>query len=273
MEPELERRLQNTSKKHLIQLLQELATRHPLLLAEMASILEISLGASDAQDAIDEEITEDWDFGGDEPTMLHPMPRTTLPPLDIATYRQRFEAYATRLSQGEPAQSIAEELAELLEEAELRAEHQDYYDALELYALIFDERLLERVPALTPILDEALDVVTPALETLLSEASGNALFDTTAATPAPLLTADVRHRWLEYLFALWLKRLDTSSVEEYLPDLMLNVAWSEDIPLLRSLVQNELSQHPRNEHSNIVDFKRQYRTRTLEKFLRELPHT
>jgi len=41
---------------------------------------------------------------------------------------------------------------------------------------------------------------------------------------------------------------------------------------LRSLAQNELNnKEPRGEHSNIVDFTRQYRTKALEKFLKELP--
>ncbi|HLJ32946.1 MAG TPA: hypothetical protein VKU38_04810, partial [Ktedonobacteraceae bacterium] len=75
------------------------------------------------------------------------------------------------------------------------------------------------------------------------------------------------------LFHLWLKRLDAHRVEEDLPDIMLNVAWSEDILLLRTLTQNELQKHPRSEHSNIVNFTQQYRTKALEKFLKELPKT
>ena len=58
-----------------------------------------------------------------------------------------------------------------------------------------------------------------------------------------------------------------------MPGIMLDVAWSEDMPLLRNLAQNELQKQPRSEHSNIVDFTSQYRTKALEKFLKELPRT
>ncbi|MDQ6659953.1 MAG: hypothetical protein M3Z24_03180, partial [Chloroflexota bacterium] len=64
---------------------------------------------------------------------------------------------------------------------------------------------------------------------------------------------------------------DARRIEEDLPEIMLNTAWSDDILLLHSLVQNELQRYPRPEHSNIVDLTRQYRTRALEKFVKELP--
>ena len=89
----------------------------------------------------------------------------------------------------------------------------------------------------------------------------------------PLLLPQVRQHWLERLFALWLRRLDARKIEEDLPEIILDVAWSEDIQLLRGLAQNELQPLPRGPHSNIVDFARQYRTKALEKFLKELPRT
>jgi hypothetical protein len=136
---------------------------------------------------------------------------------------------------------------------------------------LFDERLLERAPEVVSIFDEYIDAAIYSLEELLSEASSNATFDAATVTLSPLLTTAVRHRWLERLFALWLKRLDAHKVEEDLPDIILDVAWSEDIPLLRNLVQLEFQKQARNEHSNIVEIARQYRTRSLEKFLKELP--
>jgi len=138
---------------------------------------------------------------------------------------------------------------------------------------LIDERLLERTPATVSLYDEMIDAAMYSLEALLSETSSNAMFDADTVTLSPLLAPNVRHRWLERLFALWLKRLDLHRVEEDLPELMLDIAWSEDILLLRSLAQNELQRHPHSEHSNIVDFTRQYRSRALEKFLKELPHS
>ncbi len=269
MEPELEHRLHWSSKETLIQLLQELAKRHPALLIEMADILAQLSGSN--EDEGNEEATEDWDFNGDEQIVLRTLSRPALLPLDSEVYQRRIEEYAARLSKNEPPQTIAEDLAKLLEEAELRAEQQDYAGALDLYALLFDERLLERSSALTTLLDEAIDIATPTLEVLLEDASSNAIFDTTTVTLSPLLATNVRLHWLERLFALWIKRLEAHSTDEDLPEIMLNVAWNEDIPVLRSLAQNELQRHPRSERSNIVDFTQQYRTRALEKFLKELP--
>ncbi|HCP74335.1 MAG TPA: hypothetical protein DIU08_06805, partial [Ktedonobacter sp.] len=40
MKPEFEQRLHAASKEHLIQLLEELALRHPVLLTEITSMLE-----------------------------------------------------------------------------------------------------------------------------------------------------------------------------------------------------------------------------------------
>lgn len=283
MDAEFEQRLHSISKEQLIQLLQKLVERHPFLLTEIPAILDdlSTTSISTLEDDTNEDVTEDWDFGGDgegsdqagRPEYPYKLlPRPALPPLDKNLYRQRVESYATRLKQQEPPEVIAEDLAQLLQEAELRADQYDYHGALDLYALLFDERLLERSPALTPVLDEAIQAATPALETLLTDASSNTLFDATTATLSPLLDATFRCSWLERLFALWLKYLDTrtSSNEEDLPEIILNVAWDEDIPLLERLVRNELQRQPPGEHTNIVDFTYQYRTRALEKLLREL---
>jgi hypothetical protein len=283
MEPELEQQLHSLSKKRLIQLLQELATRHPILLSEMTSILE---DLTDMSEDGQGEASEDWDFSGDEEgegegqdedavesigDLQHAASRwSLLPALDTEAYRQRIEDYATRLKQGVPVSAIASDLAELLIEAETRAEYSDFQGALSLYALVLDERLREHSPALTPILDKAISGALPAMETVLSEASSNAMFDEAAVTLSPLLSTAVRHEWLKRLFALWLKHLDEHGVEEDFPRIMLNVAWSEDFLLLRNLVQGELQRYAHNEHSNIVDITQEYRARTLEKFMKEL---
>lgn len=269
MKSELEQRLQTLSKEQLIQLLQDIAGRHPVLLTEMVSILENLSG---------EELTEDWDFSGDEQAVLSSFPPHAPLLLDKETQRQRLEKYAARLSQEKSPQVFREVLSELIDEAIAHIEQNNYHSALDLFALLFDERLLERTPDLVPIFDEMIDTAIPSLETLLSEASSNTIFDADTAALAPFLTVEIRHGWLERLFALWLKRLDEHRIEEDLPGIMLDVAWNEDLLLLRSLAQNELQKQlygedyltPR-QSSNIVDFTRQYRTKALEKFLKELP--
>src|SRR5207249_8030704 len=120
----------------------------------------------------------------------------------------------------------------------------DYFAALDLFALLFDERLLERNPALTPTFDDMIDAAMYSLEALLSEASSHTLFDANAVTLSALLAPHVRHRWLERLFALWLKRVDAHRVEEDLPEIMLDVAWNGDMLLFHSLAQNELQKQP-----------------------------
>jgi hypothetical protein len=272
MEPELEQQLYRASKEQLVQVLQELATRHPVLLAEMKKILEDLSITND--DVDEEEVTEDWDFSGDDgesQVVLHPVTQAPLPLVDSEEYRQRLAEHSAHLSQDEEPELLAEHLADVLEEAELRAEHHDYRGALQLYSLILDERLRERNPGLVPMLDEALRVASPTLEVLLSEASSSAMLDAEGNTPSPLFATSERHSWLERFFTLWLKHLDAHQVEEDIPRILLNVAWTEDVLLLRTLVQGILQQQPPSEHTNIVDFTRQYRTRALEKFLKELP--
>lgn len=269
MEPELDDQLQHASKQQLIRLLQELAAHHPALNTEIAGFLKSLPKAVGEEETLEEDLTEDWDFDGVEVPLLHPIAPPLLLPLDRASCQQRIEGYLDRLNRGEAFRSLLEDLRELLDEAEKRAEHHDYHGAMELYAIVLDERLAERHATLMQVFDKAIDEIMPILETLLSEASSNILFD--ASSLSPLLTAEMRQEWLERLFTLWLKRLNTHRLEESVPEIILNVAWSDDVALLRSLIQKELACQPASDHSNIVDFKRQYRTRTLEKFLKELP--
>jgi hypothetical protein len=282
MRSELEQRLHVVSKNQLVQLLQELALRHPALLTEMLNILENLTGEEpgDVPEDIDGEVSEDWDFSGDEQEVLRPAFQAAPLPHDSQTQQRSIEEYASRLRQEVSPQLLVEILTALSSEALAHIEHDNYHAALDLFALLFDERLLERTPGLTSIFDEVIDATTPSLETLLSEASSNTMFDANIAALSPLLTLSSRQCWLERLFALWLKRLDAHRVEKNFPELMLDVAWNEDIELLRNLAQNELQRQPHGEHyqpsrqdSNIVDFARQYRTKALEKFLKELPRT
>jgi len=275
MESELEHRLRQASKEQLVLLLQELTVRHPVLLTEIAEMLsQFSDEAEDESDSeIDNEATENWDFSGgdDDLVELHSIPRPSLPSLDLENRGQRINSYMQRLQHGESQQSIGSDLLHLLQEAEVRADQHDYQGALDLYALVLDKRLLEQDTTLVSIFDRALDEVMPFLEALLSEASSSIMFDASISL-SPLLTPVMRRSWLERLFSLWLKRLDLYRVEEDMPEIMLDMAWNEDIALLRTLIQDELQPLRQSDHSNIVDFSRQYRVRALEKFLKELPH-
>ncbi len=275
MESELEHRLRQASKEQLVLLLQELTVRHPVLLTEIAEMLsQFSDEAEDESDSeIDNEATENWDFSGgdDDLVELRSIPRPSLPSLDLENRGQRINSYMQRLQHGESQQSIGSDLLHLLQEAEVRADQHDYQGALDLYALVLDKRLLEQDTTLVSIFDRALDEVMPFLEALLSEASSSIMFDASISL-SPLLTPVMRRSWLERLFSLWLKRLDLYRVEEDMPEIMLDMAWNEDIALLRTLIQDELQPLRQSDHSNIVDFSRQYRVRALEKFLKELPH-
>ncbi len=282
MEQELEDRLRRLSKDHLLLLIQELTQRYPLLHTEIGMLLDKDTSLQGApfyrekrgesETGLDDEnIDEDWDFGSDELVALHPVSPPGLLALDREACQQRIASYLLRLQQGEPLQTIAGDLDALLDEAEIRAENHDYRGAMDVYALVLDERLAERDEKLVHMFDKVIDDIMPILETLLSEASSNIVFETSTLTP--LLTPEMRQEWLVRLFALWLRRLNAHYVEENVPEIMLNVAWSEDVALLRSLIQDELQKQPMNEHSNIVNFTQQYRARTLDKFLKELPRT
>jgi len=272
MEPEMERHLQRCSRKQLVLLVQELALRHPDLLTEMAAFLEQQEGAIEDNDEIKSQTEDGDDWTGDEDALItfSSNPQPVLPSLDLEAYAKRLEGYGARVKQKRELQSIRSDLKAFLQEAEERANCRDYENALDLYALVLDERLTEHDATLIPIFDKAIDEVLPALQALLDEASSNIRLNS-ANSFTPLFTAEMRQIWLKRLFALWLKRLDTRSVTEDMPEMMLDIAWADDIVLLRRFVHEELQQLRQGGPSNIVDFKRQYRTRALERFLKELP--
>ncbi len=276
MNKEIEQLLQKASRDHLLTLVQELMVQHPGLQEEVRDYLknlDDEGAVMDGAEESDEEVTEDWDFNGDEPIAFHSYLPPARFPLDALASRQRLEEYAAQLDRETSPQGLMDILSRLIDEAIPSAGQNDANSSLELFALMVDARLHEERPALVAVYDEMIDAAMYTLETLLSEASSNALFDVERVTLAPLLNPVERHRWLERLFALWLKRLDVHRLEENLPEIILDVAWSEDMLLLRSLAQSTLQRQPQSEQGNIVDFTRQYRTKALEKFLKELPRT
>ncbi len=276
MEPELEHRLYSLSKETLVLLLKELAARHASVSLEMAAILDML--ATAAAPTIQ---------GQDTVAAFHPdqlvmrsssMPLASSPP-DLAVRQQQLAGYIARLQQGEAPQAIFDDLVSLLLEAEASADQKDYSQALALYALALDAYLETEDPTLQAIFERAIDEFMPVLDMHLNEASSLLVPDTTyiasSVHPSPalssLLTVDQRHQWLKRLFSLWLMRIDSHHAENDLPEIILEIAWSEDVPFLRQLVEHESRDAPSIEHTNIVDFSRQSRTRILEKFLQELP--
>jgi len=287
MEQDLAQRLHNATKEQLVLLIQELASHSSTLSMEIEKTLASISTRPPDQSSIDEEFTADT-------LVLHrPLPSSSTLPFNLEIYRQRLTDYPLRLQQGASPQDIFDDLIVLLQEAEFRADQYDYQQALTIYGLVIDARLALQHLILLPIFDRSIDEFMPVLAMLLSEASSLILSDENSSAddptpsgihtdtlslvgglhsePSPLLPSDKRRLWLERLFSLWLRRLDDHYSQENLPDIILEVAWNEDVPLLRSFIEKELHQQPATPHSNIVDFSLQSRTRILEKFLRELP--
>jgi hypothetical protein len=274
METEIERRLQRSSKKQLVLLIQELTAQHPELSAEINTVLNRLTNTTEEEynghsNDADEQNEEEWDTSEELATM--DFVRTPeFPPLDLAAYRERIEGYLLRIKQKKSLQPICDDLFAILKEAQQRADREDYYNALDLYALVLDERLAERNATLTSILDKAINEIMPMLQAVLINVC-SCIIVTSSSFLTPVLTPEMRKNWLERLFAFWLKRLDRYHVEEDVPEILMEMAWENDLGLLRTIVQEELQRLRQNGTSNIVNFTRQYRTRALEKFLKELP--
>ncbi|QBD80519.1 hypothetical protein EPA93_32925 [Ktedonosporobacter rubrisoli] len=266
MAPELEQRLQNMMKEQLIELVGQLVAQHPSLEAAILQAVENVLAINE----IGNEVTEDWDFSRSaiDEAQTSSQLEQKLSPRDLDAYRQRLAGYAARLQQ-EPALALRNDLLEIVDEAKERSDAHDYHNALSLCALIFDQRLTEQELVLTKLFDTAIDAIMLFLEALLNEASSNLILDS-SSTLTPLLTPTLRRRWLERLFQLWLQRLDASYADERIPEVILEVAWDEDVDFLQNLVQDELARQHTGMHSNIVDFTRQYRSKTLERFMKDL---
>lgn len=283
MEPDMEYRLQCSGREQLLYLVRQLLVRHPQVESDILELLPTteagnalsmfwSTPSSDEEDEreeADDHFTDEWDYNDSDVEDSILAPQMPLAPVDLEASRQCFAAYIEVNAQVTP-QNIYTDLIEIVKEAEQRANRRDYQGALELHALLIDERIAKHNQILTTVLDKLIDEALPLFETLLSEVSSHIMFDPTT-TFSPMLSAPMRHRWLERLFCLWLDRLDAYHEEAEIPEIILDLAWSDDVEFLRAMVLKEMQLYP-GEHSNIVDFTRQYRTRALDKFLKELPH-
>ncbi|GCE10835.1 hypothetical protein [Tengunoibacter tsumagoiensis] len=257
MESELEQHLAKLNKQQLLLLVELLVVRNAHLSAEIEALLSTLL-------------FEDEEFNADKLTLHRSLPQQLSPPLATALYQEQIEGFMARLQQGVMPQLLFDELCQILQQAEALADQYEYRQALELFALTLDARLGLDHTILTALFDRALDEFMPVLDMLLSEAS-SLIMPHPDAEATPLLPEDLRQLWLQRIFSLWLKRIDAHQAEEHLPEMLLEMAWHEDVPLLQYLLQQELQSSASYAHSNIVDFSHQSRTRILEKFLKELP--
>lgn len=263
MEPDIEARLKEASREQMVRLFQELSARHPELLIEMVDLLV---------DMIEKErdglVQSNWRDDSNEVVILPSSRHPVAPLMDLDGYKQRVAQYVERLRHRESVAVISSDLGTLLVEAEQRTLHYDYYNALGIYAIVLDERLAERSAALNRLLDRSIDEVIPNLATLLSEASSSLGYESNVA---PLLSKDERQLWLMRLFKLWLVRLDNRVVEEDISDIILDMLWREDVPILERAILDALTSLRKDRTSIIVDLNQQYRLRTLERFLKEIP--
>ncbi len=278
-EAELTQLLQQQNHDHLVALLLELLKHHPALQSEVAHLLspaqdntqkqELLVHDDNESSAIDDEVTEDWDFSGDE--VLHDIPAPASPQeLDIEDYRQRLTDIDARLTSEQAIAEFQKELRDLADEAETRKEQHDIQAALALYGLLIDTRLTTTANALQSIFDKQLDKTLSALEMLLTEACSSMVLTPTLAL-TPFLSTEERQHWLKRLFAFWLARIDNAHIAERIQLILHAVAWSEDSMLLHTLAQQELQQQPSPKYTNIVDLQQLHRVRSLERFLRMWP--
>ncbi len=257
MGSELSHYLYTLSKEQLILLLQELVERHATLGEEIAEILSKQLA------------TDHPHFDADALVLRRSFPQSLQLPQDYHASLQRVASYSLQLQQGVSPQTLFDDLVTLLQEAEVRASQYDYQQALDIYATIIDARLTTESPVLNAMFDRTINEFIPTFDALLTEVSSTLM--SSGTTPiTPLLPQDQRQGWLQRLFMLWLKRMDMHQSAEQLPEIVLEIAWGEDAKQLQQLVHNALSQPGDGEHSNIVDFSRQSRTRALEKFLHDI---
>src|SRR5947207_13821405 len=112
MTPEFEQRLQTTGREQLIRLLGELTVRHPLLQAELTSMLgklAQEHEPAQAEEATDDtgEVSEDCDFSGEtQVTRRSAAAQQAALPTDSEDRHQHVAEFAGRLSAVAAGQAI-----------------------------------------------------------------------------------------------------------------------------------------------------------------------
>ena len=189
-------------------------------------------------------------------------------------------------------ESMLDDLINLLQIAEAYSNCNSHKQALDIYAQIIDTYLPEHNESLIILFDRTIAELLPQLDILLVEASSLMISEPSQpsdlasisdpstsnvsqrpflVTMSPLLTPEVRCGWIKRLFALWLKYRDRHQISEQLQEMLCEVAWREDIPFLRTLIESELHPPPSNSHVHVDGCAKESQTSALEKFLKHLP--
>lgn len=189
-------------------------------------------------------------------------------------------------------ETIFDNLINLLQSAEAYANRNSYQQALDIYAQVIDTHLAAHETVLISFFERTINEFLPQLDILLVEASCLIISepsqptdlsgkpdksDFNASPPpipvilSPLLTPEIRRSWLKRLFALCLKCRDMYQIREQLQQMMVEVAWSEDVVFLHNLVESELHHASLDAHMHVSGIASQSHAHMLEKFLKELP--
>jgi hypothetical protein len=189
-------------------------------------------------------------------------------------------------------ESMFDDLINLLHSAEAYSNCNSYKQALDIYAQIIDTYLSEHNEMVISIFDQIITELLSQLDIVLVEASSLMISEFSQpsdlssrsdpstsnvsqrpflVTMSPLLTPEVRCGWIKRLFALWLKYRDRHQVSEQLQEMLLEVAWREDIPFLRTLIESELHLPSSKSHVHVGGCAKESQTSALEKFLKHLP--
>ncbi len=279
MKYQLEQRLRSINNEQLVLLFEEVISRHPTLQAEVDRSLTRLMATIDHSTHFDTALNADT-------VVIHNVfacPPESTP--ELASYQQRLAQYATRLQQGETPEAIVDDLVNLLQCAEAYADDHHYQQALDIYAEVIDANLTAHETWLLALFDQAMAEFLPCLEMLLIAASSLVIaapsqpdIHTSTSPPRqvpvamlPLLTPEVRCNWLNRLFTLWLKYIDRHQTSKPLQQILFEMAWSEDIPCLRNLVEAEIQRISPETPLHSSHCAPQARTTLLENFLKKLP--
>jgi hypothetical protein len=179
-------------------------------------------------------------------------------------------------------ESMFDDLINLLQSAKVYSNCNSHKQAMDIYAQIIDSYLSEHNESLIILFNRTIVELLPQLDILLVEASSLMISEPSQPSDpstanvsqrplSPLLTPKVRCDWIKRLFALWLKYRDRHQISEQLQEMLFEVAWREDIPFLRTLVESELHSSSSNSHVHVGGCTKESHTSALEKFLKHLP--
>ena len=185
-------------------------------------------------------------------------------------------------------EAMFDDLINLLQSAKAHYNCNSHKQALDIYAQIIDTYLSKHNKSIIILFDQIIAELLSQLDISLVEASSlmiskpsqpsdpASISDPSTANVSqrplsPLLSPEVRCSWIKRLFSLWLKYRDRHQVSEQLQEMLFEVAWREDIPFLRTLIESELHTPSSNSQVHVADCAKESHTSALEKFLKHLP--